>query len=67
MDAEGQNGDSLRRADRVCVKGLALLANISDKGDKTQIIAAALLKLVTKGIPFYWWFDLLVSLICRHW
>lgn len=52
MDAEGQNGDALRRADRVCVKGLALLANISDKGDKTQIIAAALLKLVTKGIPF---------------
>ena len=40
----------LKKADAVCLKGLRRLAKCSKRGDKTQMIVAALLKLLHKGI-----------------
>ncbi|KAG0625392.1 hypothetical protein M758_2G051200 [Ceratodon purpureus] len=42
----------LKKADTVCSKGLQRLAKCSKRGDKTQMIVAALLRLLRKGLSY---------------
>ena len=47
---DASDAKDLKRADDVCLKGLQYLAKCSKRREKTQMIVAALLKLLRGGI-----------------
>lgn len=50
VDPASVSPKDLKRADAVCLLGLQRLAKCSKRGDKTQMLVAALLKLLRRGI-----------------
>lgn len=50
VDTAGQSGRDVQKAHTVSLTGLQRLAKCSKRGDKTQMIVSALIKLLKRGL-----------------